>query len=262
MQNNSMPSGSVIEPASQQPFAPAAPGNAPLNTGAPLAANGSPLAAPYEEQKKSRGTLFETILLILVSIVAIVFIVLYIQKYIEWDAISTDVDGQITSAVAVAREETATEMEEQFAEREKYDYKQFSGPVDYGSFSFEYPKTWSVYVSKDAANGGDFEAYLNPREVPPVSASAIIALRVRIRDTSFDSVAKSYENSIKNGKLELKTQTVGGVLANVYTGEISNGRRGAIMLLKLRDKTVMLQTDAETFLNDFYRVLDSVTLNE
>lgn len=262
MQNNPTPSGSMIEPASQQPFTPSAPGSTPLNTGASLASAGSPLAEPYEEKKKARGAVIETILLILVSIVAVVFIVLYIQKYIEWDAVSTDVDGQITRAIAVAREETATEMEEEFAEREKYEYKKFAGPIDYGSFSFEYPKTWSVYVSKDAANGGDFEAYFNPGEVQPVSTSSINALRLRIRDTSFDSVAKSYESSIKNGKLELKTQTVGGVLANVYKGEISNNRRGAIMLLKLRDKTVMLQTDAEIFIDDFYRLLETVTLNE
>lgn len=262
MQNKSTPSGSMIEPASEQPFAPATPGAAPLNTGASLASAGSPLAEPYEAEKKARGTLVETIILVLVSIVAIVFVVLYIQIYIEWDAVSTDVDGQITRAVAVAREETASEMEEEFAEREKYAYKEFTGPIDYGSFHFEYPKTWSVYIAKDAANGGDFEAYFNPGEVQPVSSSSINALRLRIRDTSFDSVAKTYESSIKSGKLELKTQTIGGVLANVYTGEISSKLRGAIMLLKLRDKTVMLQTDAELFMDDFYRVLETVELNE
>lgn len=263
MQNNSMPTGSVIEPASQQPFTPSAPGATPLNTGASLASAGSPLAAPYEEKKRARGTLIETILLILVSIIAIVFIFLFIQKYIEWDAVSTDVDGQITRAIAVATEETATKMEDEFAEREKYPYEQFTGPIDYGSFSFEYPKTWSVYVAKDAANGGDYEAYFNPKEVfNPSNNSTINALRFRIRDTSFDSAAKNYESSIKNGKLTLETRNVGGVLANVYTGEISSNRRGAIMLLKLRDKTVMLQTDAEIFIDDFYRLLDTVSLNE
>ena len=111
-------------------------------------------------------------------------------------------------------------------------------------------------------NGGDFEAYLNPKEVNPVSNSTINALRVRIRDTSFDSVAKIYESSLKNGKLTLRTETVGGVLANIYAGEISNNMRGAVMLLKLRDKTVLLQTDSEIFLDDFYRILESVSLVE
>ena len=96
----------------------------------------------------------------------------------------------------------------------------------------------------------------------PVSNSTINALRLRIRDVSFDSVARSYESSIKNGKLTLKTQTVGGVLANIYTGEVAKDMSGAVMILKLRDKTVLLQTDSMNFIDDFYRIIESVTLVE
>jgi hypothetical protein len=41
-------------------------------------------------------------------------------------------------------------------EREKYPYKTFSGPEDYGKLTFEYPKTWSVYIAAAANKGGDF----------------------------------------------------------------------------------------------------------
>lgn len=261
MQDNSTSSGSMIEPATQQSFSPSAPGAAPLNTGASLTSDGRS-ATPIDNKKKVHNTLIETLLLVIITVVAVIFIWLYIQKYIEWDAISTDIDTQVNAAVAVAVSENTTKMEAEFAEREKFPYKSFMGPVDYGSFSFQYPQTWSVYIAKDAASGGDFEAYLNPVEVNPVSATTINALRVRIRDTSFDTVAKSYEGSLKSGKLTLETRTVGGVLANVYRGELSNDMRGAVMILKLRDKTVLLQTDAEIFLDEFYRILDSVSLVE
>ena len=246
MQNNPTPNpasnGSMIEPAAQQPFAPAAPGATPLNTGAQLTSDGGAGAAPMVN-KKTRSTLIETILLVITSILAIVFIWLYIQK-----------------AAEVAKKET--QMEEAFAEREKDPYQDFAGPVDYGSFSFKYPRTWSQYIAKDAVNGGDYEAYFNPYAVNPVSNSTINALRLRIRDVSFDSVARSYESSIKNGKLTLKTQTVGGVLANIYTGEVAKDMSGAVMILKLRDKTVLLQTDSMNFIDDFYRIIESVTLVE
>ncbi len=251
----------MIESSASQQFAPSAPGAAPLNTGAQLTSDGAQ-AAPVDQKKKAHNTLIETLLLVIVTVVAVVFVWLYIQKYIEWDAISTDLDSQVNAAVAVAVAENTTKMETEFAEREKFPYEDFMGPVDYGSFSFQYPRTWSVYIAKDAVNGGDFEAYLNPKEVNPVSSTTINALRVRIRDTSFDSVAKTYESSIKNGKLTLRTDTVGGVLANIYTGELATNMRGAVMILKLRDKTVMLQTDAEIFLDEFYRILSSVTLVE
>lgn len=260
MQDKSAPTGSMIEPATEQNFAPSAPGNAPLNTGASLTSDGKPAAVA--EKKKASNTLVGTILLVIVTIVAIVFAWLYIQKYIEWDAISTNMDAQISTEVALKVAENTTKMEAEFAEREKFPYENFMGPADYGSFSFQYPRTWSVYIAKDAVNGGDFEAYLNPVEVNPVSNTTINALRVRIRDVSFDSVARSYESSLKNGKLTLRTETVGGILANIYTGEITNNMRGAVMILKLRDKTVLLQTDAEIFLDDFYRILESVSLAE
>lgn len=263
MQDNSnpSPSGSIIEPTAAQPFAPAAPGATPYNTGAPLMSNGA-AALPVEPAKKSSHTLIETALLVIVSIVAVVFVWLFVQTYIQKDSLSRNFDSMVNAEVAQKVAENTTKLEEEFAEREKFPYKNFLGPADYGSLGFQYPRTWSVYIAKDAANGGDFEAYLNPVEVNPVSNSSINALRVKIRDASFDTVIRSYESQIKNGKLTLKNDTVGGVLANIYTGEISNDIHGAVMVLKLRDKTVLLQTDAEIFMDDFYRILESVTLIE
>lgn len=256
MQDQPLPNGSIVDPVATQPFGPAAPGSTPVPTGAPLSS--ARMRVPGE--KKSHGSIIETVILIAVTIVAVIFVYLYIQKYIEWENISTDVNAQIDSAVAMAQAETATKMEEEFAEREKYPYKTFAGPADYGSLSFEYPQTWSVYIARDAANGGDFEAYLNPGEVNPVSSKTINALRVTIRDTAFDSAVTQYDNYVKNGSLQFSTRTVGGVLANVYTGSLPNGIQGALVIFKLRDKTVMLQTDAELFIGEFYNLLDTVTV--
>lgn len=256
-----MPTGSMIEPETQQSFAPSAPGATPMNTGVQLTSDGK-IPTSVDQKKKNHSTLVETILLVIASLVAVIFVWLYVQKYIEYDSIATDVEGRIDAAVAVAVAENTTKMEAEFAEREKFPYLEFSGPADYGSFSFQYPRTWSVYIAKDAASGGDFEAYFNPVEVHQVSNSTVNALRMRIRDASFDSVIRGYESSLKNGKLTLKTEMVGGVLANIYTGELSNDLRGAVMVLKLRDKAVILQTDADLFLDDFYRILETVSLVE
>lgn len=258
MQDQSSLNGSVVDPAATQPFGPAAPGSSPLSTGAPLSS--ARMRVPGE--KKSHGSIIETVILIAMTLVAAIFIYLYIQKYLEWQNISTDVDSQINSAVAMAQAETATQMEAEFAEREKYPYKTFAGPADYGSLSFEYPQTWSVYIAKDATNGGDFEAYLNPKEVKPVSAQSINALRVTIRDAAFDSVVTNYDSYVKNGRLQFSTRSVGGTLANLYTGELPNNIHGALVIFKLRDKTVMLQTDAELFVGEFYKLLDTVTFVE
>lgn len=249
--------GSVIESHNSNQFTPPPPGTVPNNPGTPVSTQRS-FREPNE--KKSRSNLIETVILIFVTIIAIVFIWLFLQKYGEWEAIKTDVDGQVDAAVAMAVAENTTKMENEFAEREKEPLRNFMGPADYGSLSFRYPKTWSVYIAKDAASGGDFEAYLNPVEVNPVGATQINALRVIIRNSSFDSVVRTYDNLVKKGTVEFSTRNVGGVLANLYVGDLPNGIRGAIVIFKLRDKTVMLQTDAELFINDYYALLDTVNM--
>ncbi len=257
MQNQSpMPSGSMIAPAPKTPFGPAAPGKAPYQTGNSLSSQHLPVA-----EKKSHN-IIETLLLLVATVVAIVFIWLFVQKSVDYETATTDVDGQIDAAVAMAVAENTTKMEEVFFEREKNPYKEFLGPSDYGSLSFKYPKTWSVYVERDASNGGDFKAYLNPNEVEPVSSETINALRVTIRDEAFDRVVRAYESSVKNGKLQFEVRKVGGVSANLYVGQLPNRIYGALVVFKLRDKTVMLQTDAEIHISQFYTILDTVTMNQ
>lgn len=255
MQNQQpTPNGSMVAPAPAASFAPPAPGQA-TGSVAPLASAGSAPTAP----PKRRG-ITEIIILVITALVAVVFIGLYIHKYIQWNEVSTDVNSQIEQAVAVAIAENTTKMEEEFIEREKNPYRDFMGPEDYGSLSFQYPRTWSVYIASDAVNGGDFAAYLNPTQVEPVSLDSINALRVTIRNSPFDTVARTYENYVTNGKLSFSTRNVGGVLANLYTGTLPNNLQGAVVIFKLRDKTVVLQTDAEIFLQEFYTLLDTVTM--
>lgn len=197
------------------------------------------------------------------GLVAVTFIGLFIWMYSQWNTVKTDVDGQIEAAVAVAVNEKAEEMENQFVEREKYPYNLFAGPVDYGELSFEYPKTWSVYEAEDASNGGDYSAYLNPDKVYPVGNKNINALRVTIKNQSYDNYVKAYDNYVKDGKMSVAVRPINGENANVYTGELPNTDKfqGMVAIFKVRDKTAVLQTDAMIFQSDFTKILDSVRFN-
>lgn len=236
-------------------------GSSNAGTAAPLIA--PPTSAPHDPGfQKPHRSLAETIILVVISLVAVVFIGLFIWKYLEWDSIKTDIDGQIDAAVAMAVSENTTKLENEFVEREKYPYKTFSGPADYGSLNFEFPKTWNTYIAQDAANGGNFEAYLNPGEVQPVSTQTINALRVRIVNQSFESVARTYEGYVNSGLVTITTRNVGNSVANVYAGDLQNGIRGVVTIIKVRDKTIVLQTDAELFAEEYYKLLDTVTFVE
>jgi len=214
--------------------------------------------------KKDVAGLIKTILIVILSLVSVTFIGLFIWMYFQYDETRIDVDGQIAKAVAVAKDEQAAKDEVERLESEKYPYRSFSGPVDYGSLSFEYPKTWSVYVAAAATKGGDFNAYFNPLQVDAISRDTINALRVTIRNTSFENVAAEYQKSVegRDPQLTVETTMVNGLTANRYTGTIPGTvLSGVIVIFKIRDKTAILQTDSVLFVDDFNKLLDTVTFN-
>ena len=217
-----------------------------------------------KDPKSPHTSLVTTIALILLSLTTVTFIGLFIWMTTQYSSVSEDVQGQIDSAVATAKDEQATKDEAEFLEREKYPYKTFSGPIDYGQLSFEYPKTWSVYVAAAATAGGDFNAYFNPGQVDAVGKDTINALRVTIRDKSFEEVTAEYQKILdrKDSNLTMEAISVNGTSANRYTGTIPNTElSGIIVIFKIRDKAVIMQTDSMSFKDDFNKVIDTIKFN-
>lgn len=173
-----------------------------------------------------------------------------------------NVDTKVSSAVALAVKEQADKDAKAYQEKEKEPNRQFTGPEDYGSVSFDYPKTWSVHVSKDAQRGGNFEAYLNPGYIPPISNSQQFGTRVVISDTDYDRVIAGFESLVKKGDLNSRGVKVNGDYnATRLDGAFSKDIRGSAVIFKIRDKTVTIRTDAETFKSDFDKIVQSITFN-
>ena len=186
---------------------------------------------------------------------------LAIWAYMNYTEAKTDIDGKVAAAVAEAKRAQAEEDEAKFAEREKEPRREFIGPDDYGRLSFTYPKTWSVYVAKDARKGGDYEAFLHPIQVPSLEQQATqqVALRLQIVDKDYDVYLKQYEGLIKDGKLRSSTVSVNGENGVRFDGDFTKDIRGAAVVFKMRDKTVVLRTDADTFKPDFDTLIKTVT---
>ena len=213
---------------------------------------------------KDTSGIIKTVVIVILSLLSLAFIGLFIWMFLQYNDASTDLENKISVAVSEARDEQNMKNEAEFLEREKEPYKNFSGPIDYGELSFKYPKTWSIYIEKDAVNGGDFKAYFNPIQVDPVSKDTINALRVTIRTDDFETVVKEYEKAMnkKDSNLKVGTITVNGVVGNIYTGTIPNtDLSGYIVVFKIRDKAVIMQTDSVLFKADFDKLIESVSFN-
>ena len=255
-----------MQPA--QPMQPAG-GSQPMQTPTGPGFAGRPMQQqPAPVIKKDISGLVKTIVIIALSLLSVTFIGLFIWKAVECNEAQTDLDAKISIAEAKAKDEQTSKMEAEFLEREKYPYKTFSGPVDYGQLTFEYPKTWSVYVAESANSGGDFAAFFNPIQVDAVGRDTINALRVTIRNSSFDDVTSEYQRFVEDKKnpLNMESVTIGvdkKITANRYTGTIPQTElSGFIVTFKIRDKTAVLQTDSVLFEADFNKLLDTVTFNE
>lgn len=211
------------------------------------------------EQGKISGSL---IAIIGLSLLVVVTGSLAIWAYLNYNEQKTNVEGRIDLAVAEAKKEQADEDEQKFTEREKEPNRQFVGPDDFGRLTFDYPKTWSVYVAKDGSSGNRYEAFLNPVTVPPVSNTQQFALRVVIEQKSYDDVLSSYESLVEKGDLRSSAVSSQGHNGTRLDGNFSENIRGSAVLFRVRDKTITLRTDADTFRPDFDKLIQTIDFNE
>lgn len=172
------------------------------------------------------------------------------------NTVDTKVSTAVTSAVKTQADKDAATFE---AEAKKPN-RQFAGPEDFGSLSFDYPKTWSTYVSKDASSG-TFQAYLNPVSVPPIVDTTQYALRVTIETKDYDTVLNAYTSLVKNGDLQSSTIKINGVDSTRLDGNFTKDIRGSAVIIKIRDKTVTIRTDADTFKPDFNALVATIKFN-
>ncbi len=259
-----------------QPVTPVTPagGMPPANGAVGTGANGMPMVQqvqlPPPPPKKSVSGLVKTIVIVILSLTTVTFIGLFIWMYIEKTTLQDEWDTRTEMEVAKAVDGEAIKQANKCAEDKKYPYETFVGPADYGLLSLQYPKTWSVYVDKAAENGGNFNAYFNPLQVAEVGRDTINALRVTISTDTFDKVIQSYQRDVEKKKPTLTVSSIeignanGGTptTANRYDGTIPGTElRGSIVIFKIRDKTVILQTDSELFKPEFDKLLGTVTFN-
>jgi hypothetical protein len=167
-----------------------------------------------------------------------------------------NVDSKISVAVSAAQQAQAAEDDKKFAEREKEPYDRFVGPDDLGRVEFDFPKTWSAHVARSPQTGGSsYEAYLHPKVVPPIENDAQFAIRMVVESRQYEDVLRTYENRVQNGDLRSSSIRVSGYNGTRLDGKFSKEIEGSAVFFKVRDKTLMIATDATVFRPDFNNII-------
>lgn len=202
-------------------------------------------------------------LLAIISLIILVLAAAWVAAwaYMNYMDQKTNVDNKVSLAVAEAKKSQSDIDAAKFLEQEKVPNRLFVGPEDYGRVTFNYPKTWSVYVAADVAQGGTFSAYLNPVTVPPDNGNQRYALRVSIAQQDYDTALQQYESAVTSGQLKSSVTSSNGKTGTRFDGTFDDGVRGAAVVFKIRDKTVTIRTDADTFKPDFEALIKTINFN-
>lgn len=222
----------------------------------------------HYEHGAINGPIFAIVAL---AVLVVVFGSFGVWSYTNYMDQKNNVDQKVDTAKAEAVLKKSQELEAKFDAREKEPMRQFSGPSDYGTLTFDYPKTWSAYQATDISEGGGvtYAAYLNPVVVPPVTNaidtkkdSVKFALRVKIEQKTYDQSVDSYQDLIKKGALQSSVYSDGAHTGTKLVGNFSDSIYGTAVLIKMRDRTLTLRTDGDVFQSDYDALLKTVKFNE
>lgn len=194
--------------------------------------------------------LISTIVLAVFLMATSIFSVWAFVSYLDY---KNNTQPKIDGAVAEARQIQKDEDEKAFLEREKQPVRQLVSPSDVGSVTIDYPKTWSVYV--DAAAKGLYIAYLHPGAVHPISNRTPYAVKILVEPKPYEQILKTYASLIKNGSLKASPISIKGENGTRLDGTFANKFRGSVVIFKVRDKTLRVFTESDTFRPDYNGII-------
>jgi hypothetical protein len=163
-------------------------------------------------------------------------------------------DQRVQAAVTVAVDKAKTEKDNEFVQREKEPYRDYQGPATLGSVLFKYPKTWSGWFK---SSNTELQVLMQPGLVPG-NEKSIYALRVEVVNSPYDRSVIAQESNVKSGKVKASAFSLEkqpDIVGMRFDGQIANDKKGSIVLLPMRDKTLKVTSEAEVYLGDFNSVI-------
>lgn len=165
-----------------------------------------------------------------------------------------NVDQKIAAAVTVAKKAEDSKNAADYAEAAKNPLKTYVGPTDYGRLQVSYPKTWSAYIDQSSGSNVVINGYFYPDYVPDINGTTSYALRVQIINQSYSQSLQGFTQSAQLGSVKVVPYTLPklpSVVGSRIDGALSQTKKGTMIVLPLRDKTVEVWTEAPQFQNDF-----------
>lgn len=170
-----------------------------------------------------------------------------------------NVDQIVASKIQQSNQQLTNQLNAQFAQKYKFPLKTYSGPEAFGSLAVEYPKTWSSYVAVDNQNDTPVDGYFYPGTVPDITnQSNSFALRVQVLQQAPSDFLAQYSDNVAEGTVKVRPYSlpkVPKVVGNYMTGQIQDQKQGEMVVFPLRNETLVLWTESQSFENDFNNII-------
>ncbi len=221
--------------------------------------NQQPLQGPLmSPPKRKNNTLL--VALVVASVFFIISLIFAIWSFMGMQKYKNNSDEIVAVEVEKTKQETATQKDNEFLEKEKTPYRNYTSSDVLASIKFDYPKTWSAFIEEDknTNSGTPLNGYLHPNFVPAVDSGTDFALRIEVISRPYSDSLKELESKVKQGKIKIapyslaKVPTVLGVRAS---GEINKGQNDTMVMLPIRDKTLKVYTESQQFVPDLDKII-------
>lgn len=170
-----------------------------------------------------------------------------------------NVDEKIAAANQVEDQRITNTLNKQFAEKEKNPLTTYNGPEAFGSMAIKYPKTWSSYVAVNNQSSSAVDGYFYPGAVPDITnTSNSYALRVQVVSQSPSDLMQRYQGNVQAGTIKVRPYSlpmVPKVIGNYLTGQIQDQKQGQMVVLPVRNQTLLIWTESSAYQNDFNNII-------
>lgn len=200
------------------------------------------------------------VLIILLGLGTVIFGILTIVYAGQANTATTTLNAQKAAAAKAAAEKQKAESEAEFTKQNESPYRAYNAPVEYGSFTINFPKNWSSFVDHEP-HGKQVSLALNPDFVRRSNgADETMATRVILQERTKDQYLQQYASLIKNKTLKQTTITVSGLTAYDITGKFPDKKTLHEVVVPIRDKVLTFSNENAVYAGEFNTIVASAKL--
>lgn len=190
--------------------------------------------------------------LLLVCLVGLVW------SFSQYRTYKSDADKLIAEAVDTAKAEQAAELESNFQTERDRLYNTYAIDPVLGNVTLQYPRDWSFYLEQSTTTGRTrIDAIFHPTVVAKADPGTY-GLRLQLLQQLYSDVVEDYQRAIDRDELTATPVKSNGVDGLRLDGQIDTDHTGSLVILPIRDKTLVISTEANDYLSVFNEAISTL----